>query len=112
MDFSQLSDEELEQIAQGESAPQRAPQSDIDMSGYSDEDLQRLASGQEPNFLQKAGNRALEGVILAGEKIDSYTGAPTRAAISAVQMIETQWQHLLGSLVRTLRMLRPEKTLL
>lgn len=85
MDFSQLSDEELEQIAQGESAPQRAPQSDIDMSGYSDEDLQRLASGQEPNFLQKAGNRALEGVIWAGEKIDSYTGAPTRAAISAVQ---------------------------
>lgn len=40
---------------------------------------------EEKSFLQKAGEEVLGTVVEVGQAIDSVTGAPTRAAISAVQ---------------------------
>lgn len=43
----------------------------------------KISESQEPGMLEKAGEMALEGIAAAGEFIDKYTGAPTRAAIQA-----------------------------
>lgn len=43
------------------------------------------AQAEQPNIFQRAGQAALEGLSEAGRAIDQYTGAPTRAAIGAIQ---------------------------
>lgn len=49
----------------------------------------KMAQGQtadeEKGMLSRLGDAALEGVSAAGRFVDTYTGAPTRAAISAAQ---------------------------
>jgi hypothetical protein len=54
MDFSQLSDEELEAMVMGggQSAPPRQPQGGLDFGSMSDEELEALASGQAPQQAQ------------------------------------------------------------
>lgn len=96
VDLSQLSDEELEKIAGGGLRAQSSPTpAATDISKMSDEELNHIAMGglrkplpkpePEKGFLRGLGESALETAVDVGNFIDSYTGAPTRAAIGAVQ---------------------------
>lgn len=69
MDLSNLSDQDVEAISKG------------DLSKVSDAGLQHIASGGNPSL----GKRALDLAVSVGKKVDSYTGAPVRSAISAYQ---------------------------
>ena len=92
MDFSQLSDEELMQMAQGEGGDQPAaqpapvpPDQAMQFASMSDDELMKIAQSDpsESNWFKDTAGAAMEGVLWAGNKIDSVTGAPTRAAIDA-----------------------------
>lgn len=47
--------------------------------------MAQSSGGEEQSLLSRAGDAALEGVATAGRFVDKFTGAPTRAAISAAQ---------------------------
>lgn len=86
MDFSNLSDEELLKIAQGEQPAQDQAPGQLDFAGMSDDELEKLAQGEDDSdsFLENLGSSALEGIIYVGEKIDQYGGAPSRAGVKAI----------------------------
>ena len=81
-DYSKMTDEELMKIAgvthDQPTAQPSTPQ--VDYSKMSDEDLMKIVTGGE---LEETtiGQRILKGVADVGEFIDTYTGAPARAAI-------------------------------
>lgn len=66
-DLSHLSDEDLAQAA------------GVQLSGHSDEDLAKIAGVDLPE--RTLGQKALGALGTAGEFIDRFTGAPTRAGI-------------------------------
>ena len=76
-DLSKMSDEELMQRAKAASAPK--PKADL--SAMSNEELMQRAAGVHEQPEPSIGQQVLGGVIAAGEFVDKYTGAPTRAAI-------------------------------
>lgn len=89
MDLTKLSDDELDALEQrAKPAPKQV--SAPDLSSLSDEELDSLEQKvSKPNsmghdYLPKQGplDTALAGVGIAGKAVDSYTGAPTRAALS------------------------------
>jgi hypothetical protein len=96
MDLEKLSDEELMKIASGSAQSSEA----VDLNSLSNEELEAIAGGsssslEQPGFLstvknlaKDAGQATLDGVITAGRWVDSYTGAPTRASIGAIQNSE------------------------
>lgn len=89
MDLESLSVDELKALKKERTAPADAS-TGVDLESLSVDELlalkkDRAASLEEPGFLEKAGKSALEGVIKAGQFVDSYTGAPTRSAIGAIQ---------------------------
>lgn len=91
-DLSKLSDDELSKIAGGAPAasPSMRPAPPKDVSALSTEALQKIAFGTAPKEEElgedkSVGRQALDGVVEVGKAIDSYTGAPTRSAIGAVQ---------------------------
>lgn len=86
-DLSKLSDAELMELA-GESAPP-AP----DFSKLSNEELAQIAYGVDKpasgdgGFLDTIGS----GVAAVGKAVDSYTGAPARAALSELTRTEPEF---------------------
>lgn len=86
MDLDKLSDAELESLASGKPIAPKAQAFNLD--DLSDDELAQLAgekSLEEPSLLEKFGKGALDSAVKVGQFVDSYTGAPTRAAIGAVQ---------------------------
>ena len=91
-DYTQMSDEELMKIAGvtpdqvDQPSQPAAPQ--VDYSKMSDEDLMKIVTGGE---LEETtiGQRVLQGVADVGEFIDTYTGAPARAAIQEFKDVLT-----------------------
>jgi hypothetical protein len=78
-----LSDQELEALASG-----RKPQASPSLEDLSDDELAQLAGEkplETPSLMERVGGAALDGVVKAGQFVDSYTGAPTRSAIGALQ---------------------------
>lgn len=78
-----LSDAELEQLAGG-----KKPAASFSLDDMSDDELEQLAgekSLKAPGLLERVGKSAVGGIVKAGQFVDSYTGAPTRSAIGAVQ---------------------------
>lgn len=92
-DYSKLSDEELIRLAS-------KPAPVADYSKMSDEQLISIANAhaQEKGMLQQAGEAVLGGVAKVGKAYDSVFGAPTRAAIGAIQ----EGQGLSGAVSRYL----------
>ena len=43
----------------------------------------KISTGEDSGMLERAGETVLSGLVAAGEFVDKYTGAPTRAAIEA-----------------------------
>lgn len=92
LDFSKLSDDELFALAEHGGAPkQKVQSSEPDFANMSDDELFEMASHGGVKKLPPAktskgiGDMALEGGLWALDKLDSVTGAPTRAAIGAIQ---------------------------
>lgn len=89
-DLSKYSDDELAKLAKvAPSAKDSPAPSGHDFSQYSDEQLiKMLDRSPADDTMEKAkalGSAALKPVVAAGRFVDSYTGAPTRAAIGAIQ---------------------------
>lgn len=82
MDLNDLSDEELMKIASGEVPHQQAPQGTRDLTELSDEELQAIVDEPEGPSTK---DRVFGAIGEAAKTIDSYTGAPARAAIGAAQ---------------------------
>lgn len=57
----------------------------FDPDAYLSQNAPAPQAEEEPGLLAQAGDAALRGAAYVGEKIDKYTGAPTRAAISSLQ---------------------------
>jgi hypothetical protein len=97
MDLSKLSDQELEALASGK--PSSAPAAKgLAIEDLNDDELEQLAGGahlEDPSILSKIGKGIGEGVAAAGNFVDSYTGAPARAALKADQNDES----MLGAFV-------------
>ncbi len=100
-DLSQMSDDELLAIASGK--PARAPQAKQsapvgDYSQYSDEDLLKIIGDSDKpdvkaaEFVKDTENKVLGGITKVGRFVDSYTGAPTRSAIGALQAGENPFR--------------------
>lgn len=62
-----------------QSAPQQAPKSREEMIAFIQGQANQSAQPPKKSF----GEKAMDAAVYVGEKIDQYTGAPTRAAISA-----------------------------
>lgn len=93
LDFDSMSDEELAEMAGYGPKPSTGPaptNQNPDFDSMSDEELFKMAShGGAPGVISKsapyksAGKAILEGGLWALDKVDSVTGAPTRAALDA-----------------------------
>src|SRR3990167_6645207 len=89
--LEKLSDEELEAIVQGRpSRPKAAMRISAPdpLEDLSDEQLLTIASGRgsvNPEYkpAPSFGQKALGAVSAVGEFVDKFTGAPSRAALSA-----------------------------
>jgi hypothetical protein len=101
-DVSKMSDEELLRVFK----QQKAKPAKVDVTTLSDEDLVNLHQGgtltRQPEsdplkpaaeFATGLAKKGLEGVQAAGQFVDKFTGAPTRAGISALQ----QGKGILGA---------------
>lgn len=75
-DLTKITDQELDSLIAKESASQKGP----DLKSMTDEDLDKLIASEVsgPSFSDKA----LDAVSKVGKFVDSYTGAPARAALS------------------------------
>lgn len=87
-DLSKYSDEEL----------RRMYNESEDLSGYSDEQLQQMLLEDDDSFsMERLGRDVLENVVVpVGKAVDSVTGAPTRAAVSAAARGESPLSAFLG----------------
>lgn len=98
LDYSKLSDDELRSLAYGgapkelAAPPSLAVKNGIDFGQMSDEQLRSLAAQQNGDAaqgletpLQRVSSAILKPIVAAGKFIDSYTGAPVRSAIGALQ---------------------------
>lgn len=91
IDFDSMSDDELIAWKQSGGKPpaQSAAASEVDFDNMSDKDLfaWKAHGGRPPLPTVKPskgiGDMALEGGLWALDKLDSVTGAPTRAALDA-----------------------------
>lgn len=92
MDLSHLSDEELEKLAAGDKQEPIQAQAPADLSHLSDEQLEAIANGDSftEKLKDKAGEFLTDVVVPVGRTIDTYTGAPVRAAIGNAQDV-SQW---------------------
>jgi len=106
VDYSKFTDDELEAIAAGKSPGLRASQNQTaprpqvaqatkSVAEMSDEELEAIASGKTPSASVSPERQANpfpsvpqmvgENLAAIGSRIDSFTGAPARAAIGAAQ---------------------------
>ena len=101
-DYSKLSDEELKKLAgiptdtkkvEKPTAPEPAPKPDV--SKMSDAELMAVA-GVKPSVAKSLLEKAGEKIVEVGRTLDSYTGAPTRAAVGSL----LQGEGLLGAVRR------------
>jgi hypothetical protein len=86
MNLDALSDDDLASLASGKPIAPKAPA--VSLDDLSDDELEQLAGHkplEQPGLLEKIGKGALDAAVWAGKKYDSYTGAPSRAAIAAYQ---------------------------
>lgn len=85
MDMSKLSDAELEAIASSKTGPQEDVKKQV--SAMTDKELEDIVA-QNPYVAQektKSESPLVDYIVKAGKLIDSYTGAPGRAAIGAAE---------------------------
>lgn len=70
-------------VPQSVAVPQQAQNIEADIDGF----LKSTPAPQveEPGILKTIGKKALDTVIAVGNTVDSYTGAPVRSAIGAIQ---------------------------
>ena len=91
-DYTKMSDEELMKIAgvtpEQLAAPAAPAAPEVDYSAMSDEELMKIVTGGELEETS-IGQSVLQGVADVGQFIDTYTGAPARAAIQEFKDVLT-----------------------
>lgn len=85
MNLHSMSDNELEQIASGKMPAKKSAGSLEDLSDHELEQLAGIKPLENPSLLEKIGSSIASGIHTAGKFVDSYTGAPTRAAVGAIE---------------------------
>jgi hypothetical protein len=85
--------EALEQILLSKSFKPEEVANDIDTEIESLELM--LAQKQEPGLMENIGSGVLNAAVKTGEVIDSYTGAPTRAALG--EMVQGNYGNMLNA---------------